>query len=90
MVDYIDPSTPCVGIDLGTTFSCVGLWTQNQVQIIGDENGALLLPSMVSFNAESVERLVGMAAFNKAAGNAKNTVFDAKRLIGRKFSDKEV
>ena len=90
MVDMIDPTTPCVGIDLGTTFSCVGLWKNNQVEIVAFDNGAHIMPSMVAFNPNSSERLIGMAAFNKAAGNAKNTIFDAKRLIGRKIDDKEV
>ena len=77
-----------IGIDLGTTFSCVGIWRQNKVEIVADENGSHIIPSMVSFNGQ--DRLIGMGAFNKAAANAKNTVFDAKRLIGRKVTEAEV
>lgn len=77
-----------VGIDLGTTFSCIGVWRNGKVEIVPDENGSYIMPSMVGFKGE--ERLVGMGAFNKAAANAKNTVFDAKRLIGRKVSEAEV
>lgn len=77
-----------VGIDLGTTFSCVGIWRQGKVEIVADENGSHIMPSMVSFNGQ--DRLIGMGAFNKAASNAKNTVFDAKRLIGRKMNEPEV
>jgi len=86
-------SGPCIGIDLGTTYSCVGVWRNDRVDICANEQGNRITPSYVAFpkdGSTSGSRLVGDAAKNQSSQNPTGTFFDVKRLIGRNFDDATV
>lgn len=84
--DPNDGSEPIIGIDLGTTYSCVGIFKDGEVEIIPNEQGNSITPSYVAFNVNG-ERLIGDSALNQLTSNPTNTIFDVKRFIGRNWND---
>lgn len=87
-MDETDEQPPAIGIDLGTTYSCVGVVLHGKVEIIANELGFLTTPSYIGFT--DTDRLVGEAAKNQAGRNPTNTIFDVKRIIGRKYYENSV
>lgn len=87
--DSAEPIGTVIGIDLGTTYSCVGVFKGGRVEIIANDQGNRITPSYVAWDSNG-ERLIGDAAKNQATVNPETTVFDVKRLIGRQFGDKSV
>ena len=79
-----------IGIDLGTTYSCVGVWKDDGVKIIANEEGSRTTASVVGFSTDSGERFVGAPAQRQASMNPKNTVYDVKRLIGSGYDEEKV
>lgn len=84
--DPSDGSEPIIGVDLGTMYSCVGIFKNGKVEIIPNEQGHHITPSYVAFNANG-ERLIGESALNQLTSNPTNTIFDVKRFIGRNWND---